>query len=91
MRTRTPSKAAFLRRFENATPTLVVASAACGSDLLALAAASVLGIRTLVILPFASDIFRETSVVDRPHRAFWGSLYDRLIVEARERWDLIVP
>lgn len=83
-------RAALSRALENAAAMLVVASAACGSDLLALDVASVLGIRTRIILPFAPDVFRETSVVDRPHPAYWGRLYDRLIAEARERGDLIV-
>jgi hypothetical protein len=83
-------QAALARTLENAAALLVVASAACGSDLLALDAASVLGIRTRIILPFAPDVFRATSVVDRPYPAYWGSLYDRFIAEARERGDLIV-
>jgi hypothetical protein len=83
-------RAALSRTLENAATMLVVASAACGSDLLALDAASVLGIRTRIILPFARDVFRETSVVDRPYPAYWGNLYDRLIAEARGRGDLIV-
>jgi hypothetical protein len=81
---------AFARAFENTAAILVVASAACGSDLLALDAASVLGIRTRIILPFPPDIFRETSVADRPYPAYWGGLYDRLIPEARSRGDLVV-
>jgi len=83
-------RAALSRTLENAAAMLVVASAACGSDLLALDAASVLGIRTRIILPFAPDVFRETSVVDRPQPVYWGNLYDRLIAEARGRGDLIV-
>jgi hypothetical protein len=83
-------RAGLSRTLENAAPMLVVASAACGSDLLALDAASVLGIRTRVILPFAPDVFRQTSVVDRTEPAYWDSLYKRLIAEARERGDLIV-
>ena len=63
-------RAALSRALENAAAMLVVASAACGSDLLALDVASVLGIRTRIILPFAPDVFRETSVVDRPHPAY---------------------
>jgi hypothetical protein len=83
-------RAALSRALESAAAMLVVASAACGSDLLALDVASVLGIRTRIILPFAPDVFRETSVVDRPHPAYWGRLYDRLIAEARDRGDLII-
>jgi hypothetical protein len=52
----------------------VVASAACGADLLAHQAAHALGIRSRVILPFAPERFRETSVVDRGDE--WGSLFD---------------
>ena len=74
-------RAALSRTLENAAAMLVVASAACGSDLLALDAASVLGIRVRIILPFAPEVFRETSVVDRPQPAYWGNLYDRLIAE----------
>jgi hypothetical protein len=83
-------RAALLRTLESAVPLLVVASAACGSDLLALEAASAIGIRTRIVLPFAPDVFRETSVVDRPRPTYWGSLYNRLIAEARERGDLIL-
>jgi hypothetical protein len=83
-------RAALSRTLESTAALLVVCSAACGSDLLALDTASVIGIRTRIVLPFAPDVFRETSVVDRPHPAYWGSLYDRLIAAARERNDLIV-
>ena len=50
--------------------TTLVCSAACGADLLALAAARDLGIRRRVILPFTRERFRVTSVVDRP--GDWG-------------------
>jgi hypothetical protein len=83
-------RAAFAQTLENAAPKLLVSSAACGSDLLALDVASGLGIRTRIILPFVPDTFRETSVVDRPNPAYWGVFYDRLIAEVRERGDLIV-
>jgi hypothetical protein len=85
-----PVQAALLRALKDAAALLIVGSAACGADLLALGAASDLGIRTRIILPFAPDVFRETSVVDRPHPDYWGSLYDRLVAEARERGGLIV-
>jgi hypothetical protein len=83
-------RSALLRMFEDASPLLVVGSAACGSDLLALDAASVMGIRTRVVLPFSPEIFRETSVVDRPEPGYWGGLYDGIISETRERGDLVV-
>jgi hypothetical protein len=83
-------RSALLRTLESAVPLLVVASAACGSDLLALDAASAMGIRTRIVLPFAPDVFRETSVIDRPNPDYWASLYRRLIAEAHERGDLIL-
>jgi len=66
----------------------VVSSAACGADLLALEAARDLGIRRRVILPFAVDRFRATSVIDRPGN--WGPLFDVLVADAAERGDLLV-
>jgi hypothetical protein len=55
--------------------TTVVASAACGSDLLALDEAGALGLRRRIVLPFDRARFRMTSVVDRP--GDWGALFDR--------------
>lgn len=52
----------------------LVASAACGSDILALEAAADLGLDRYVILPFDQATFRETSVTDRP--GDWGPRYD---------------
>jgi hypothetical protein len=78
------------RTLEEAATSVLIASAACGSDLLALDAASELNIRARVVLPFAPDVFRRNSVVDRTQPAYWGALYDQIIAEARERGDLIV-
>lgn len=61
----------------------VVCSAACGTDLLALDVASELGIPAWVVLPFARERFRETSVVDRP--GDWGALFDTHMDAAEER------
>lgn len=58
----------------------VVCSAACGADLLALNAASELGIPAWIVLPFDRERFRETSVVDRP--GDWGPIFDRHLDEA---------
>lgn len=66
----------------------VVSSAACGADLLALEAARARGIRRRVILPFAVDRFRTTSVVDRP--GDWGPLFDRLVADAAAARDLVI-
>ena len=63
-----------------AKPEIVVCSAACGADLLALDVAMRLGIRRRVILPFGVKDFREHSVIDRP--GDWGTLFDQLISEA---------
>lgn len=67
--------------------TVVVSSAACGADLLTLAAARSLGIRRRIILPYRADWFLADSVTDRPGR--WTSLYRSLIDEARASGDLI--
>jgi hypothetical protein len=66
----------------------LVSSGACGADLLALEAARALGIRRRIVLPFAVDRFRTTSVVDRP--GDWGALFDELVADARSRGDLVV-
>jgi hypothetical protein len=68
--------------------TVLVSSAACGADILALEAARQLGIRRRVVLPFDRDQFRETSVVDRP--GAWGSLYDSLLDEIERQGDEVV-
>jgi hypothetical protein len=57
----------------------LVASAACGADLIALEVAGRLGMRRLVVLPFGRAKFRETSVTDRP--GDWGDDYDHIIDE----------
>lgn len=68
-------------------PAVLVCSAACGADLLALDAAGTLGLRRRVVLPFDRAVFRRTSVVDRP--GDWGPLYDRVIEEVEAAGDLI--
>ncbi|MBZ9683330.1 hypothetical protein LB531_21985 [Mesorhizobium sp. CO1-1-2] len=67
---------------------LLVSSAACGSDLLALDAASEIGVRCRIVLPFDHTVFRQTSVVDRP--GAWGPLYDRIVSKAARAGDLMV-
>ena len=66
----------------------LVCSAACGADLVALEQAKHLGLRRRVVLPFAPERFRETSVVDRP--GDWGSLYDQQIAATATAGDLLV-
>ena len=58
----------------------LVSSAACGADLLALEAAGDLGLRRVVVLPFAADRFRVESVTDRPGgEERWGRSFDRVL------------
>ncbi|WP_448204974.1 hypothetical protein [Azospirillum sp. sgz302134] len=66
----------------------LVCSAACGTDLIALEEAERLGLRRHIVLPFAPERFRESSVVDRP--GDWGPLFDRLIAAATASGDLVV-
>jgi|SRR5829696_1511082 len=81
---------ALIRLFLRERALWLVASGACGSDLAALEAAQVIGIRSRIVLPFSSHHFRRTSVVDRPHAEYWGSLFDRLTADATSRNDLVV-
>ncbi|HEY8324596.1 MAG TPA: hypothetical protein VIG77_08920 [Ktedonobacterales bacterium] len=67
--------------------TVIVSSAACGADLLALDAARALGLRRRIILPYRADWFLTDSVTDRPGR--WKTLYETLIAEARASGDLV--
>jgi len=67
---------------------LLVSSAACGADLLAIETALDAGIQCRVILPFEQDRFRQSSVIDRPGN--WGALFDRIISLVDNNGDLIV-
>jgi len=66
----------------------LVCSAACGADLIALDVAGKLGLRRRVVLPFAPERFRETSVTDRP--GDWGPLFDRVIGEIAATGDIVL-
>ncbi len=68
--------------------TALVSGAACGADLIALAEAGALGLRRRVVLPFAVEKFRESSVVDRP--GDWGPVYDQVIAEVKAANDLVI-
>jgi hypothetical protein len=61
-------------------PAALICSAACGADLLALEVAQSLNIPVTIVLPFALDRFRETSVVDRP--GDWGPRFDAVMARA---------
>ncbi len=73
---------------ESLRATVLVSSAACGADILALEAARQLGIRRRVVLPFDRHTFRETSVTDCP--GAWGDRYDFLMDEISRSGDEIV-
>ena len=66
----------------------LVSSAACGADLIALDVAGSLGLRRRVVLPFAPERFRGTSVTDRP--GDWGPVFDRVIGEVAATGDVVM-
>ena len=76
------------RLFLEQRPDVLVSSAACGADLVALAQAEGLGIRRRIVLPFNPERFRASSVMDRP--GDWGSIFDRITGEAIKSHDLMV-
>jgi tetratricopeptide (TPR) repeat protein len=65
----------------------LVCSAACGADIIALEVAGELGLRRRIVLPFARDLFRETSVVDRDGN--WGGRFDLVLQAAITSGDVI--
>jgi hypothetical protein len=65
----------------------LVCSAACGADLIALDLAGCLRLRRRVVLPFAADRFRASSVTDRP--GDWGPLFDRVIGALAATGDVV--
>jgi hypothetical protein len=77
------------RLFEEVAVSMLVASAACGADLLALKVAGEMNIPARIILPFSAARFKETSVLDRPHPDYWGNLFDHAIAGARAKGELI--
>jgi len=83
-------RAAIGASLERIAPSLLIASAACGADLMALEAAAHRHIPMRIMLPFPPQRFRATSVVDRPNPEFWGRLYDGIIKGAEQRGDVIV-
>jgi hypothetical protein len=67
---------------------VLVCSAACGADLIALEEAERLGLHRRIVLPFPPKRFRGTSVTDRP--GDWGPMFDRLIAAAEAAGDLVI-
>lgn len=77
--------------FEGAGVTVLVASGACGADLVALDVAGRLGVRRRLVLPVDPAAFRAASVTDRPDPAHdWGALFDRVVAEVEAAGDLVV-
>ena len=61
----------------SAASKVVVCSGACGADILALEAAAQLGLGRRLVLPFARQQFRATSVADRGEE--WGRRFDAIL------------
>jgi hypothetical protein len=70
----------------------LICSAACGADLIALRVAQKLRIGYRIVLPFAPERFRITSVMDRPctQEWNWGVLFHLVIDIAQEKGELVV-
>lgn len=73
--------------FTEKKPEALVCAAACGADLLALEVARKHAIRRRIVLPFDSERFRASSVVDRPGE--WSSIFDRQYKEVAEQGDVV--
>jgi hypothetical protein len=73
--------------FEREGARVLVCSAACGADLVALAVAGALGMERRVVLPSSPERFRATSVTDRP--GDWGAVYDRVLAELAPRGAVV--
>ena len=71
---------------------MLIVSAACGADLIALQVAQDLRMRYRIILPLAAEMFRVTSVVDRPSTKEWnwGAMFDGVVSVAQENRDLVI-
>ncbi len=69
-------------------PDCLVCSGACGADLIALEVAGKLNIARKMMLPFAADLFRSTSVTDR--KGNWGILFDSIYNELNEGSSVII-
>ena len=78
--------------FRRGNVNALISSAACGADLIALRMAQKLGIRYRIVLPFAPERFRITSVMDRPctQEWKWSVLFDQVVNIAQGKGELIV-
>lgn len=63
--------------FKAESPSALVCSAACGTDLLALEVAGAMHVKRYVLLGAAPAIFKKDSVTDRPGN--WGEMFDEVL------------
>jgi hypothetical protein len=61
----------------NKKPVAIVSAAACGADLLLLDVAGEMHVPRYVLLPSEPEVFRVSSVTDRPGN--WGELYSKAL------------
>lgn len=88
LRNRESVAARIAERFRALGAGAVVASGACGADLLGHQVARALGLRSRVVLSCEPARFRELSVVDRP--GDWGPIFDDICRSAAAVGDLVV-
>ena len=71
---------------------ILMCSAACGADLIALWVAKDLGIDFRIVLPFSPELFRVTSVMDCPgtERWNWGVVFDQVLSVAKGKGEVVV-
>lgn len=72
--------------FEEVHASALASAAACGADLIAIDVAHQRGMPASIVLPYAADEFRRTSVVDRGNE--WGGPYDAAIRDAESHGRL---
>jgi hypothetical protein len=67
---------------------MLVSSAACGADLIALQEADSLGVSCRIILPWSRERFKQSSVADRP--GDWSVIYDEIIDSVSAKGNLVL-
>jgi hypothetical protein len=73
--------------FQKNSASALVSSAACGADLIAQQEAGRLGMRRRIVLPFDSERFRDSSVIDRPGE--WLFIYESVLAEVAAHGDIV--
>jgi len=76
--------------FQEVGATALVASGACGADLLAMEVAKGLGLKRRMVLPFERDRFLASSVTDRAYARDWGAVFRNVTDEIGTEHGLIV-